>query len=151
MNSRFDQIDLRVFQWMETYGHVAHRLSLGTLFVWFGLLKPFGHKTTTSLLAHTVYWGSPEFMVPILGWWEVAIGVSMLIRPLNRLALLLLMIRLPGTFLAFILLPEVCFTSDNFLIPTPEGQYLIKDLVLFTAAMIIGGTVRKERAPHVYR
>ncbi len=135
---------------MEAYGHVAHRVGLGVLFVWFGLLKPFGYKTTTSLLAHTIYFGDPDVMVPILGWWEVAIGLCLLIRPLNRLGLMLLTIRLPGTLLAFILLPDVCFTDGNPLIPTPEGQYLVKDLVLFTAAMIIGGTLREERAPRVF-
>lgn len=143
-----DQMDLRLGLWLEKYGHVAHRVSLALLFVWFGLLKPLGHKTATSLLAHTIYWGDPEVMVPILGWWEVTIGVCLLIRPLNRVALLLLVIRLPGTILAFILLPEVCFDGSP-LTPTIEGQYLVKDLVLFTAAMIIGGTVRRERAPTV--
>lgn len=144
MHPRLDRLDLRIGQWMESYGHIAHRLALGSLFVWFGLLKPFGHETTTSLLAHTIYWGSPDVMVPVLGWWEVAIGVCLFWRPLLRLGLLLLVIRLPGTLMALVLLPDVCF-SGNLLIPTPEGQYLIKDLVLFTASMIIGGTVRRER------
>lgn len=149
MHPKLDNMDRRIGQWMEKYGHVAHRLGLGGLFIWFGLLKPFGYKTTTSLLAHTVYWGSPDVMVPILGWWEVAIGICLLYRPLIRLGLLLLIIRLPGTLLAFILLPEVCF-SDTVFVPSPEGQYLVKDLVLFTAAMIIGGTVRRERASKVF-
>lgn len=149
MHPKFDRLDRKIGQWLETYGHAAHRLALGSLFVWFGLLKPFGHKTTTSLLAHTVYWGNPEDMVVFLGWWEVAIGACLLFRPLIRLGLLLLIIRLPGTLLAFILLPDVCFDESIF-IPTPEGQYLVKDLVLFTAAMIIGGTVHRERAAKIF-
>jgi uncharacterized membrane protein YkgB len=148
MHPRLRQIDRRIGQWMETYGHVAHRVALGLLFVWFGLLKPFGYKTTTSLLAHTIYWGPPEVMVPVLGWWEVAIGVCLLCRPLNRLGLLLLTLRLCGTVLAFVLLPGTCF-EGSVLVPTPEGQYLVKDLVLFTAAMIIGGTVHHDRAGRV--
>lgn len=149
MHPKLDSFDLRIGLWLEKYGHIAHRLALAMLFIWFGLLKPLGYKTATSMLAHTVYWGSPEVMVPILGWWEVAIGLCLLIRPLVRVALLLLMIRLPGTLLAFILLPDVCF-EGSVLTPTPEGQYLVKDLVLFTAAMIIGGTVRRERATKVF-
>jgi len=149
MHPRLDKIDRWIGDQMETYGHVAHRVSLAGLFIWFGLLKPIGFKTTTSLLAHTIYVGSPEVMVPILGWWEVAIGVCLLYRPLIRLGLLLLLIRLPATMLAFFILPDVCF-SDNLLVPTPEGQYLVKDLVLFTAAMIIGGTVREEQAPRIF-
>ena len=132
-----------VDQWLMAlflrYGHWLHRVSLGVLFIWFGLLKPLGHKTTTSILAHTIYWGEPANMVVMLGWWEVAIGVCLLFRPLVRVAVLLLMIRLPGVLLAFVLKPDVCFFSFPFA-PTPEGQYLIKDLVLFIATLAIVGS-----------
>ena len=149
MHPSLDAVDRTIGMWMEKYGHRSHRIAIGLLFFWFGLLKQYGHETTTSLLAHTVYWGSPEVMVPILGWWEVAIGLCLLFRGFNRLGLLLLVIRLPGTLLALILLPEVCFDRSLFT-PTPEGQYLIKDLVLLTAAMIIGGTLREESPSRVY-
>ena len=131
------------------YGHWLHRVSLGVLFIWFGLLKPLGHKTTTSILAHTIYWGEPENTVLILGWWEVAIGVCLLIRPLVRLAVLLLVIRLPGVILAFVLKPEVCFFSFPFA-PTPEGQYLIKDLVIFIATLAIVGSTRLPEKSNQY-
>lgn len=137
---------VRVF---HRYGHFLHRVSLGVLFVWFGLLKPFGQKTTTSLLAHTVYWGEPEVMVPLLGWWEVAIGLCLIYRPFVRIALFFLAIRLPGTLLAFVMLPEVCFMYVPY-VPTPEGQYLVKDVVILFAAIAIGGSVREENTIHQY-
>jgi uncharacterized membrane protein YkgB len=141
--------DHRIVRVFQRYGHFLHRVSLGALFVWFGLLKPFGQKTTTSLLAHTVYWGEPEVMVPLLGWWEVAIGLCLIYRSLVRMALFLLAIRLPGTLLAFVLLPEVCFLHVPF-VPTPEGQYLVKDVVILFAAMAIGGSVREDSTSHQY-
>jgi len=143
LRRRLISLDSRVIHWLDRYGHRLHRVSLGVLFIWLGLLKPMGHTTATSLLAQTVYWGSPDTMVLILGWWEVAIGLSMLYRPLVRLALFLLLLRIPGTILAFLLLPDITFVSFPF-VPTPEGQYLIKDLVLFFAAMAIGGSMRHE-------
>lgn len=121
---------------IRPHGEPLHRVSLGILFIWFGLLKPFGLSTTTSILGHTVYWMSPEVVVPLLGWWEVAIGVALILPGLARLALLLVVIRLPGTMLALIIFPEVCFV-DFPLAPTPEGQYLIKDLALFFATLAI--------------
>lgn len=139
--ARVKKFDQRLIALFLRYGHWLHRVLLGVLFVWFGLLKPLGHKTTTSILAHTIYWGDPEIMVLMLGWWEVAIGVCLLIRPLIRVAMLLLIIRLPGVILAFVLKPEVCFFSFPF-VPTPEGQYLIKDLVMFVAALAIVGSTR---------
>jgi uncharacterized membrane protein YkgB len=140
---QFGELDDWMIEGLDRYGHRLHRWSLGLLFVWMGLLKPIGHKTTTSLLADTIYWGSPETMVLVLGWWEVTIGGAMLYKPGVRLALLLLLLRIPGTIFAFVLLPDVTFYSFP-LVPTPEGQYLIKDLTLFFAAMAIGGSLRHE-------
>jgi uncharacterized membrane protein YkgB len=146
---RLHTLDVALLHFIERYGHLLHRLSLGALFVWFGLLKPLGHKTTTSLLAHTVYWGDPEVMVLILGWWEVLIGITMIYRPLLRISILLLVIRLPGTILAFLLLPEVCWFVFPFA-PTPEGQYLLKDIAIFFAALSIVGSLRQPTPPGHY-
>jgi uncharacterized membrane protein YkgB len=67
----------------------------------------------------------------------------MLIRPLNRLAILLLFLQMPGTLLPLVLLPEVCFAGAVWA-PTLEGQYIIKNLVLISAAIVVGGTVRER-------
>lgn len=142
-------IDATLIHQFERYGHRLHRISLGVLFLWFGLLKPLGHTTTTSLLAHTIWWGDPEVMVLVLGWWEVAIGLCLLVRPFLRAAILLLAIRLPGIVLAFILMPDICFADFPFA-PTPEGQYLIKDLALFFAALAIASFLKEESTPDHY-
>lgn len=147
--TRIREFDKWLISLFLRYAHWLHRVSLGGLFIWFGLLKPLGHKTTTSILAHSVYWGDPESIVLILGWWEVAIGLCLIIRPLVRVAILLLVIRLPGIILAFVLKSEVCFYSFPFA-PTPEGQYLIKDLVIFIATLAIAGSLRDERKPGHY-
>lgn len=141
MRERFDSIDRRISSLMHHVGHPLHRVTLGLFFIWLGLLKQFGYKTGSSLLAHTIYFGDPEIMVPVLGWWEVAIGVTLLIHATVRISILLMAIRLPGTLLALVVKHDVCFEHAPF-VPTPEGQYLIKDLMLFGAAMVIGGTVR---------
>jgi uncharacterized membrane protein YkgB len=145
MHPRFDAIDRRIASWMNRVGHPVHRVTLGLFFVWLGLLKQFGYKTGSSLLAHTVYFGSPETMVPILGWWEVAIGATLLFPATVRISIVLMAARVPGTVLALVLKPDVCFFGAPWA-PTPEGQYLIKDLMLLGAAMVIGGSVRAEHA-----
>lgn len=134
-------IDRALHGLLHRFGHDAHRISLGVLFIWFGLLKPFGVETTTSIIAHTIWFGPPDLMVPLLGWWEVAIGVSLMIRSLLRLAVLLLAIRLPGIVLALLIFPTRCFEQFPFA-PTPEGQYLLKDLAIFLAALAIAATIR---------
>ena len=140
----FQDFDRRVADWMERWGHRIHRLTLEMVFLWFGTLKVVGYTSATSLIAHTVYFATPEIVVPILGLWEVAIGICLLVHPLVRVALLLLAIRLPGTLLALILRADVCFVEVPW-VPSPEGQYLVKDFLLFGAALVIGGTIREEQ------
>jgi len=96
------------------------------------------------LVRNTVYWFPPDIFIPLLGYWEIAIGVCLLFRPLIRVAILLLFLQMPGTMLPLVLLPDVCFTSVPFGL-TIEGQYIIKNLVLISAGIVIGGTVRKKQ------
>lgn len=140
---KVDRIDRRIAGWMRHNGPLLTRVALSVVFIWFGILKPLGQSTATELVTRTVYWVDPAWFVPLLGWWEVAIGVCMLFRPLLRLAVLLLFLQMPGTFLPLVLLPEVCFVSIPF-VPTLEGQYIIKNLVLIAAAIVVGGTVREN-------
>lgn len=141
---KMTDIDQKIFRAFNKYGHKAHRLSLGFIFIWYGLLKPFGAKTTTSLLAHTTYFFPPEFVLPVLGWWEVAIGICLIYTPLVKYSIILQLIRIPGTILAFFIHPEVCFVQIPF-VPSPEGQYLIKDIVILFAGIAIAGTVHNEK------
>ncbi|BCO08032.1 hypothetical protein GF1_04080 [Desulfolithobacter dissulfuricans] len=67
-------------------------------------------------------------------------------RPLLRVALLLLLLELPGTFLPLVLLPDICFTSFPFGLSL-EGQYIIKNLFLISAAFAIGSKVRLQADP----
>jgi uncharacterized membrane protein YkgB len=149
MWNHIQHIDAVLVRLFQRYGHRLHRISLGILFLWFGVLKPLGHETTTSLLAHTVYWGDPDVMVLVLGWWEVGIGLCLLVRPLLRVAISLLALRVPGILLAFLLQTDVCFVTFPFA-PTPEGQYLIKDLALFFAALAIAGFIGEASTENHY-
>lgn len=132
---------------MARHGVWLLRMALGVIFIWFGALKAFGMSPAQDLVANTVYWVESDWFVPLLGWWEVAIGVGLLFRPLIRPAIALLFLQMPGTFMPLVLLPEVCFTRFPLGL-TLEGQYIVKNLVLIAAALVVGGTVRSrlERA-----
>jgi len=141
MWERFHEIDYFIASRMQRYGVPLLRISIGIVFIWFGLLKPLGISPAAELVRRTVYWFSADWFIPFLGWWEVAIGLGLLYRPLIRIAILLLFLQMGGTVLPLFLLPEVCFTTIPFGL-TLEGQYIIKNLVLISAALVIGGTVR---------
>lgn len=138
----FERIDQLIAGTMWKYGHTALRYSLALVFIWFGALKVIGWSPVTGLVARTVYWFDPAWFVPALGWWEVAIGVCLLLR-LVRSAIALLAPQMAGTFLPLVLLPQVCFTKLPYGL-TLEGQFIVKNLVIIGAAMVLGGTVRRR-------
>lgn len=141
MNIR--EFDDKVIEVLHRHAEPMHRILMGLLFLWFGALKPLGHDTASSIIAHTIYVGDPKTMVPFLGVWEIAIGICLLWERLLRVGIALLALRVPGILLAFVLKAEVCFVHFPFT-PTPEGQYLIKDLTIFVAALAIAGTLEKS-------
>ena len=67
----------------------------------------------------------------------MAIGLCLLYAPFIRAGLFLLALQMPGTFLPLIILPEVCFIDIPFNL-TLEGQYIVKNLVLIGAAIVVG-------------
>ena len=122
------------------------RVSLGVLFVWFGMLKIFEVSPVSELVARTVYWVDPDIIVPLLGVFEVAVGVLLLLGRALRLTLLLFLVQMLGTFLTFIVLPNVTFRDGNPLLLTVEGEFVVKNLVLIAAALVVGTTVRRDKA-----
>lgn len=139
--SALDRWDRALSLAMQRYGFRLLRWSLGLVFIWFGALKPLGLSPANELVTATVTFIPPAIFIPLLGVWEVLIGLGLLFRPLLRASLLLLFAQLPGTALPLLLLPEVCFTHFPYGL-TLEGQYIIKNLTLASAAIVVGGTVR---------
>ena len=140
----FHRVDPLIAGWMRRWGHDLLRWSLAVVFIWFGILKPFGYSEANKLIAETVYWAvDPAWFIVVLGWWEVAIGVCMLFRPLIRLAILLLALQMGGTFMPLVLVPDATWNAAPWW-PTIEGQYIIKNLVIIAAAIAVGGTVRRR-------
>lgn len=136
-----DPIDRAIASFMDRIGIRLLRISLAVVFIWFGALKLVDMSPAADLVRATVYWIPFEVFFPILGAWEVLIGVFLIYRPTIRIAILLLFLQMPGTALPLILLPDVAFTSFPFGL-TLEGQYIIKNLTLVAAAMVVGGTAR---------
>lgn len=142
---RVDALDRRIATWMDRWGVRLLRYSLGLVFVWFGAIKPLGTSPASELVARTVYVVPPELFVPFLGIWEVAIGLCLIYRPLIRIGIGLMALQMVGTFMPLVLLPGVTFEAFPHA-PTLEGQYIVKNLVMISAAIVVGGTVRDEPA-----
>jgi uncharacterized membrane protein YkgB len=141
---KLKRLDARLIAWMRDHGLGFLSIALGVIFIWFGALKIFSSSPADDLVRRTVYWFDPDIFIPVLGVWEVVIGACLLFRPLIRLGLLLLFFQLPGTFLPLLLLPEVCFAGFPFNL-TMEGQYIVKNLLIIGAALVVGGSMRTMR------
>lgn len=136
-----DRTDRKISATMDRLGMPIMRVAIGIVFVWFGTLKVIGISPAADLVSKTVFFLPAGLFLPVLGVWEMLIGVSLLYRPLIRLGILLLFLQMPGTFLPIILLPDLVFTVFPYGL-TVEGQYIVKNLVIIGAALVVGGTVR---------
>ncbi len=139
----YRRTDKYIAGWLQQYGLLILRFSLAVVFIWFGLLKVIGGSPATELVKNIVYWVDPTWFVPFLGWWEVVIGICFLWRPLLRVGILLMMIQMAGTFLPLVLLPGVVYEGSVVRL-TLEGQYIVKNIVLIAAALVVGSSVRKR-------
>jgi len=145
--TRFDSIDRRITGWMAANGVLALRLALGIVFLWFGALKLVPGLSPAETLAgrtiETLTFGvvPATVAVPVLAIWECLIGLGLLSGRYLRATLLLLFVQMLGTVTPLFLFPAETFTHFPWA-PTLEGQYIIKNVVLVAAAIVIGATVR---------
>jgi uncharacterized membrane protein YphA (DoxX/SURF4 family) len=144
---RYDAVDARITNWMARHGLRLLRISLGVVFLWFGVLKFFpGLSPASDLAARTISalslgTVSPGVSVPLLATWECLIGAGLVVGIFMRATLFLLALQMAGTLTPLLLFPSEVFTRVPYA-PTLEGQYIIKNAVLISAAIVLGATVR---------
>ncbi|WP_226666888.1 hypothetical protein [Microbulbifer aggregans] len=146
-NFELGRCDERAAEWMHRHGQVFLRYSLGIVFIWLGALKPLGLSPVNTLITNTVFWFPSDVFIPFLGFWEVAIGVCLIFRPLLRVALTLLFLQLFGTVLPLAVVPEVCFTTFPYGLSL-EGQYIIKNIIILSAAIVVGGGLSEQSSQY---
>jgi len=145
-----ERVDVRITGALARFGAPAVRIALGVVFLWFGVLKFFPNLSPAELLAArtiealTLGAVKPDVSLPVLAVWESVIGVGLLLGRWLRGILALLAVQMAGTFTPLLLFPGETWTIFP-IAPTLEGQYIIKNVVLIAAAMIVGATVRGGR------
>jgi uncharacterized membrane protein YkgB len=143
--SVISRIDQRLIPLLRRWSVPVLRISLAVVFIWFGALKILDVSPVLELVASTVYWVDPDWFVPALGVVEVLVGVGLLFRVGMRLVLAVLFAQLVGTFLVFVLLPDIAFQDGNPLALTTEGEFVMKNLVLLAAAMTLGALIEEDK------
>jgi uncharacterized membrane protein YkgB len=143
----FASLDRAITRWMARHGMTLLRISIGIVFFWFGILKfvpglsPADELATRTISALSFGLVQPELSRPILALWEVVIGLGFISGRFMRVIIPLLFAQMIGT-----VTPLVLFSNEMFsqfpLVPTLEGQYIIKNIIIVSAAIAVGATVR---------
>jgi uncharacterized membrane protein YphA (DoxX/SURF4 family) len=127
------------------------RVSLGVVFVWFGVIKFFPDVSPAQDLAtrtmSTLTFGlvGASISLPVLALWECLIGLGLILGRHLRAALLLLVVQMAGTFTPLVLFPRETWVQFP-VVPSMEGQYILKNMVLISAGLVIGAVAMAAQA-----
>ena len=133
--------ELRLARWLARHSITLLRMSLGVIFLGFGVLKFVpGLSPAEPLAADTMQILTlgllPERIgVLIVAALESTIGFLLLTGLLMRSALALLAVEMVGIMSPLVLLPGAMFEEN--LAPTLAGQYVIKDIIIGAAGLVI--------------
>jgi uncharacterized membrane protein YkgB len=132
-------LDAVVIAVLRRWSVTVLRLALGSVFLWFGALKIFGASPVILLLQQTYSFLPIHVFLFVLGLWEMLIGVGIILRRALRFILTLLCIHLVGTFFALLLNPYLFFVQGVPFCLTADGEFVMKNVVLISAALVIAG------------
>lgn len=151
LTNLYHRADEQIVAWMSSNGTVWLRVSIGIIFVWFGVLKFFpGLSPAEDLAINTIRIVTlgliPDHLIIYgLATLETLIGLGLIVHAWLRFTLLLLFMQMAGTFLPILFFPEDVFTRFPYAL-TLEGQYIIKNLIIVSAGIVIGSTVRRKQS-----
>ena len=138
------EVDRFIINLLKKIWQPFSRISLFIIFFYFGLLKILGfspaNPLVNNLLTKTLPFISFSMFIIIFGLFEILIGLLFIISKAERIAIFLLLIHMIIVALPLVLLPQI--TWKGFLIPTLEGQYIIKNLAIISLALVIGAHLR---------
>ncbi|MGA3132884.1 MAG: DoxX family membrane protein [Terracidiphilus sp.] len=122
---------------LRKWGVIPLRVTLGAVFLWFGVLKIAGVSPVVSMI-QTAFPFMPEpYFIQGLGAVEVLIGLGLTSGIALRLALPLFLFQMGGTFIAPLMAPSLFFAKGNLLMLTSDGEFVVKNLVLVTAGLVV--------------
>ena len=146
MNLR--SLDKKIIYFCRKISGPSARIVLFIIFFYFGLLKVIGLSSAKTLILVLLEKVAPFISLDIFliffGLFEMLIGILFLIKGHERIVILLLFIHMVATLGPFIFLPEVIWTY--FMVPTIEGQYIIKNLALIALAIGIASHLHPAKS-----
>jgi len=153
IGQRFVALENVVHRMLVRHSIAALRISVGAVFLGFGVPKYFPGVSPAEGLAadttHVLFLGlvPPDVALVIVATMECFIGICFLIGtgPVMRAAIWVLAAQFVGILSPLVIEPAALFSGPHHA-PTLEGQYVLKDIILVAAGMVIAaGTFRGGR------
>lgn len=115
------------------------RFGLFVVFFWFGFLKIIGLSPASGLVQRlfeqTISFMSFDMFLILFGIFECLIGILFLIPKVERVVWIMLLLHMITTFMPLFILSQETWSA--FMVPTLEGQYIIKNLLIIASALAI--------------
>jgi len=150
LTQHLDRLEAVAHRWLVAHSIALLRLSLGAVFLVFGVLKFFPGvspaqglvEATTNILTFGLIPG-PVALVAVATL-ECLIGVCLISGRALHGTIYLLAIQLVGIMSPVVLLAPRLFSGPHHA-PTLEGQYVLKDVILVTATLVLAATLHGGR------
>ncbi len=156
---RFLNLENNVHHQLVLHSITALRIAVGAIFLGFGVLKYFPGvspaQNLTEATTHILFLGliPGDVAIVMIATLECFIGFCLLTGRWMRLAIWLLAIEFVGILAPAFVLPGRLFAGPHHA-PTLEGQYVLKDIILVAAGLVIaaasfrgGRLIRSDPAP----
>lgn len=115
------------------------RFALFLVYFWFGILKVFDLSPATPLVnalqEQTIPFMQASQFIFLFGIFEVLIGIGFLIPKLTKIVFYIFLFHMVTTIMPLFMLSQIVWVGP--FIPTLEGQYIIKNIVLIALALFI--------------
>ena len=139
------KIDRALIGFSQHHALQMARVAFFVVYFWFGILKVLAVSPASplvdALLAVTMPHVAPATFNVLFGLFEMAIGTLFLFPKCDRVTLPVFVAHIAMTMLPLFLLPSLVWTAP--FVPTLEGQYILKNLVLVALAAAIVSRMRK--------
>jgi len=130
---------------------VLLRISLGIIFLWYGMLKFFPELSPAeSLAVNTIDWMingliPGNISIKLLATWEVIVGIGFIFGLFTRYISILFLVHMVLTFTPLFIFPELSFTQAPYAF-TIIGQYIVKNIVfILVGVLILQEELKKSR------
>ena len=138
--------------WLNTHAFAVLRISLGIVYVWFGALKYFPNTSPADQLAKETITILTFGLIPasvsiiLLAVWETLLGMLLITGVWKRVVYYFLLLHLACTFVPLFAFVDLSFSQPPMVF-TLVGQYIVKNIVFISAAIVLNREFRINLHP----